>query len=138
MSWQPGLSLRLTVSLQNNVAFPHLELCEAHQAQDCIKCSTGPSIGVVRITHLPDAGMDDSEVEATEFYYSDRAPEDWVISGPLGMAGHGRGRHFSTWADAEHWARPFYGKRYKGRLPDEPNSGGRWAFLVKGPRGLTN
>ena len=120
------------------VSFAHLEHCQVHEEEDCAKCRNEPSDAPVRVTHLPNAGMADGEVEETEFFYSDRAPEDWVISGPLGAGGHGRGRPFFTWLEAESWARCFYGGRYKGRLPDEPNSGGRWAFLVKGPRGVTN
>jgi len=83
----------------------------------------------------PHLGMDADEVENTEFAYSTRAPEDWVISGPLGESGHGRGRPFFSWDDAETWARHFYGARFRCRKPDEPNSGGRWAFVIKGPRG---
>ncbi len=125
-------------SNESNVAFSHLVLCQLHEEQDCPKCSAEPVTAPVLITRPPDIGMDDSEVEQTEFFYSDRAPEDWVISGPLGESGHGRGRYFPTWRDAEQWARGFYKVRFKGRLPDEPNSGGRYAFLIKGPRGHTN
>lgn len=87
---------------------------------------------------IPSILMDDEAVERTEFSYSDRAPEDWVISGPLGDSGKGKGRPFDTWADAEAWAREFYGYRFKGRKPDEPGSLGRWAFVIRGPRGTTN
>jgi len=86
---------------------------------------------------IPHMGMDDDEVENTDFGYSTRGPDDWVSSGPLGEGGHGRGRAFDTWVDAEAWARDFYGQRFKGKKPDEPNSGGRWAFIIKGPRGAT-
>jgi len=79
--------------------------------------------------------MEDDEVEHTEFHYSDRAPDDWVISGPLGENGHGKGREFDTWDQAEAWAREFYGWKFRGRKPDEPGSHGRWAFVIKGPRG---
>jgi hypothetical protein len=79
--------------------------------------------------------MDDADVENIEFAYSDRAPEDWVSSGPLGNDFFGPGRYFETWPEAEAWAREFYGKRFKGRKPDEPGSAGRWAFVIRGPRG---
>ncbi len=93
---------------------------------------------VIIVPTTPDALMSDEEVEAADFGYSIRAPEDWVISGPLGGDGFGRGRHFMTWPEAEAWGREFYGPRFKGRLQDEPGCAGRWALLVKGPRGLTN
>ncbi len=83
----------------------------------------------------PNLGMSDADVESTDFDYTTRSKEDWVSSGPLGENGHGKGRCFSTWVAAEAWAREFYGERYKGRKPEEPNSGGRWAFIIKGPRG---
>jgi hypothetical protein len=84
---------------------------------------------------VPTVLMDDDEVEATEFLYSDRAPTDWVVSGPLGESGFGKGRDFPTWEAAEEWAKDFYGWRFRGRKPDEPGSHGRWAFVIKGPRG---
>lgn len=84
----------------------------------------------------PNCMMDDEDVANTEFAYSDRAPEDWVISGPLGYdSAFGKGRHFETWQEATAWAETFYGKRLKGRKPDEPGSTGRWAFVIRGPRG---
>lgn len=84
---------------------------------------------------VPDIGMEDADVEATEFEYSTRGPSDWVSSGPLGDA-PGRGRRFDTWEAAEAWARGFFGKRLKGRIPEAQRDGAnRWAFLIKGPRG---
>lgn len=86
---------------------------------------------------FPDITMGDGAVESTEFTYSDRAADDWVVGGPLGEGMEtARGRWFDTWADAEAWARAKYGARLKGRKPDEPGSGRRWAFIIRGPRGL--
>lgn len=80
--------------------------------------------------------MEDDDVERSEFEYSTRAPEDWVISGPLGRESSGFGRYFDTWEAAEEWARGFYDKRLKGRVPEAQRDGhNRWAFLIKGPRG---
>jgi hypothetical protein len=117
-------------------AFSHLEICEKHEELDCARCAAADAGAIPRIL-TPHMGMADDEVETTEFFYSDRAPEDWVVSGPLGENGHGNGRSFATIGEAEKWARGFYGWRFKGRLPDE-GFGGRWAMLVRGPRGLTN
>ncbi len=119
---------------------PRLGTCQIHELDNCQKCSSDSELHVLpRVTYLPDVGMEDAEVASTEFYYSDRAPTDWVISGPLGSAGHGRGRAFRTWGAAEAWGRAFYGPRYKGRLPDEGVvSWGRWALLVRGPRGVVS
>lgn len=85
----------------------------------------------------PDCMMDENDVENTEFDYSDRAPDDWVSSGPLGDSGFGRGRPFEDWDAAEAWARKFYGWRYRGRKAEEPGCLGRWAFIIRGPRGVT-
>lgn len=88
---------------------------------------------------VPDIGMEDDDVERTEFAYSIRGPEDWVASGPLGPAGRGNGRHFETLEAAEAWAKSFYGARLKGRIPEAQREGAnRWAFLIKGPRGEVN
>lgn len=81
----------------------------------------------------PEYWMGDAEVEDLAFEYPDRAPEDWVISGPLGNA-RGPGRSFRSWGAAERWAREFYGDRLKGRI-QEAQEGTRWAFLIRGPRG---
>lgn len=86
----------------------------------------------------PTCMMDDAAVENTEFVYSDRGPDDWVSSGPLGDFGVWRKnteRHFDNWDEATAWAKGFYGVRFKGRKPDEPGCAGRWAFVIKGPRG---
>ncbi len=82
--------------------------------------------------------MEDDEVENADFDYSDRAPDDWVSSGPLGTHGVGPGRRFMSWRTAEEWAREFYGVRYRGRIPEAQREGcNRWAFLIRG-RGQTN
>lgn len=79
----------------------------------------------------PNCMMDESDVENTEFAYSDRAATDWVSSGPLGEGGHGKGRLFETWDEAEAWARDFYKWRFRGRKPEEPGCHGRWAFVIR-------
>ena len=82
----------------------------------------------------PSYVLSDDEVEATEWEYPDRAPGDWVISGPLGSEGTGRGRWFANWRQAEKWAREKYGFRFKRRVPEAAQYGASWAFLV-GPMG---
>lgn len=82
---------------------------------------------------VPEYWMEEAELEALEFEYPDRHPDDWVISGTLGDAA-GPGRRFPSWGAAERWARQFYGARYKGRI-QESEEGFRWAFLIRGPRG---
>lgn len=85
---------------------------------------------------VPEYWMDETELETVEFVYSDRHPDDWVISGPLGRA-KGPGRRFLSWGHAERWARHFYGERFKGRVQEAfTPEGTRWAFLIKGPRGV--
>jgi hypothetical protein len=85
---------------------------------------------------FPTIEMDEAAVEATEFGYSIQGPDDWVIGGPLGEGMEEvRGRWFETWPEAEAWAREKYGPRLKGRKPEEPGSGRRWAFIIRGPRG---
>ncbi len=87
---------------------------------------------------IPDCSMEDGDVESMEVEYSSRAPEDWVSSGPLGL-NQGRGRRFRDVESATRWARQFYGKRLKGIVPEAQRDGaGRWAFLIKGPRGDVN
>ncbi len=82
--------------------------------------------------------MEDDEVENADFDYSDRAPDDWVSSGPLGTHGAGPGRRFMSWRTAEAWAREFYGVRYRGRIPEAQREGAnRWAFRIRG-KGHTN
>lgn len=77
----------------------------------------------------PDIGMDDDEVESTEFEYSTRAPGDYVVSGPLGDGG-GPGHRFQTVTAALIWlTRKVGGKRIKQRIR-ESEAGGRWSFLV--------
>jgi hypothetical protein len=84
---------------------------------------------------VPEYWMDEAELETLEFAYSDRHPNDWVISGPLGHA-TGPGRRFRSWGAAERWAREFYGDRFKGRVQEAYTpEGTRWAFLIRGPRG---
>ena len=82
---------------------------------------------------VPDIGMEDDEVEFTEFVYSTRHPDDWVISGPLN--GGGPGRKFDSWRAAADWARGFYGNKYKGPAFPPDDGALRWGFLIRGPRG---
>ena len=82
-----------------------------------------------RRSSTPTDDLSDDEVESTEWDYSDRAPGDWVISGPLGHLGGGPGRRFATVKQAERWAREKYGYRFK-RPVVEAIPGDRWAFLI--------
>jgi hypothetical protein len=89
---------------------------------------------------IPTDAMDDEDVETADIDYSIRAPEDWVVGGPLGPHGYGRGRHFGSWDEVAAWAKDFYGARYKELkgTEEERNGQARWAVLVKGPRGVVN
>jgi hypothetical protein len=79
---------------------------------------------------VPEVWMADEDVAELEFDYSDRAPSDFVISGPLN-GGPGPGRRFESWMAAERWAREFYGARFKRRI-EIPEESYRWGFLVRG------
>lgn len=84
---------------------------------------------------VPEYHMDASEVEETEFHYSDRAPTDFVVSGPLGGHGRGPGRYFPSVKQAAAWARSTYGRKLLGRIDDATKFGGnRWAFLIRPTR----
>lgn len=84
---------------------------------------------------IPEHHMSDEEVEMMFVDYSTRAPEDWVISGPLGTHGRGPGRRFDSMSQAWRWARNKYGPRLKGRIAEATLFGGnRWAFLIRGER----
>jgi hypothetical protein len=84
---------------------------------------------------IPEYHLGDDEVEAMFVDYSTRAPEDWVISGPLGGHGSGPGRRFDTIKEAQKWAKEKYGERLRGRISEATLFGGnRWAFLVRGER----
>lgn len=86
----------------------------------------------------PESTMSDDEVEGTAWSYSDRAVDDWVISGPLGDQPVGKGRWFRNWTIAEFWARTFYGDRVRGPVAElhSTPSLGRWGFVIRGPRGV--
>lgn len=87
---------------------------------------------------VPTIDTDDEAMDAglVEVDYSDRAPDDWVSSGPLGEA-RGAGRRFADWAAAERWARRFYGQRFKRRVDGWLEDSPRWAFVIRG-RGTGN
>jgi hypothetical protein len=72
----------------------------------------------------PDIGMTDDEVEATEFRYSVRGPDDYVVSRPLD--------YFRGPQLAERWARMKWGDRYKGRL-QEAEQWGHYVFVIRRP-----
>lgn len=61
--------------------------------------------------------------------YSDRAPGDWVISGPL-VEGACRGRLFGSPVEALQWAAAKYG-RQRVRLVRSDEEATRWAVLIK-------
>jgi hypothetical protein len=77
----------------------------------------------------PSYHLDDDEVAETAWDYSDRAPDDFVISGPL-PDGWGPGRPFESVARAARWCRLKYGYRFR-RMITEAESGGRWAALIR-------
>lgn len=88
----------------------------------------------------PTVDSDDDAVADTEYAYSILNKEtDFVIGGPLGEstkkhweAGRfGERRWFESWAEAEAWAKAFYGDRLKGRKPSEPGDTRQWAFIVR-------
>jgi hypothetical protein len=80
----------------------------------------------------PEYHMDDEDVAGLDIDYSIRAPEDWVISGPLALGG-GPGRRFQNIEEAWGWVRERYGSRVRYRIPEATLRGGnRWAFLIKG------
>lgn len=85
---------------------------------------------------VPTIDTDDEDIGNLEVEYSDRAPDDWVASGPLGEA-RGPGRRFADWGAAERWARRFYGQRFKGRVTGAPEDSLRWCFVIRG-RGKGN
>lgn len=89
----------------------------------------------------PQCFMDVEDVERLNVPYSTRSPGDWISSGTLvpmeTEPGRRPARYFETWDEAEVWARGFFGDRFKGRVFDAFNSGSpRWAFIIKGPRGV--
>lgn len=84
---------------------------------------------IIREHPTPQYWMGDDEVAELEFDYDDRAPTDFVISGPLAGT-DGPGRSFPDWDDAEKWAREKYGSRFKRRMP-APEDSPRWAFLIR-------
>ncbi len=78
---------------------------------------------------VPDHSMTDEEVETLPIDYSTRAPDDYVVSGPL-PHGNGPGVRFSSVGAALFWlTRRVGGNRIKQRI-HEAEEGGRWAFLV--------
>jgi hypothetical protein len=86
------------------------------------------------LPRVPDHSMSDEEVESLPIEYSTRAPDDYVVSGPL-PHGNGPGHRFSSVAAALIWlTRRVGGERIKQRIT-EAEEGGRWAFLVSPKRG---
>lgn len=79
----------------------------------------------------PGHELDDDEVESTEWSYSDRAPDDFLVSGPVGEEGVGRGRWFPDDLEAARWVRERYGPRVRRRAPENEMEGLRWAYLIK-------
>ena len=73
----------------------------------------------------------EEEVEATEWEYSDRAPTDFLVSGPLGADGVGPGRVFASHRHAEIYVRSKYGTRVRRAAPEAEMDGERWAFLIR-------
>jgi hypothetical protein len=86
----------------------------------------------------PTHDLEEEDVEKMHVEYSVRAPDDWIISGPLGFRG-GTGRRFPNWDEAEAWARAFYGSRFKGRVRElsSHTEQVRYGFWIA-KRGQTN
>lgn len=83
----------------------------------------------------PEYHLSDDDVEGMFVDYSTRAPEDWVISGPLGEHGRGPGRHFASMKEARGWAKEKYGARVRRQIIEARRFGGnRWAFLIRGEK----
>ncbi len=81
----------------------------------------------------PEYHHSDEEVEGMDIVYSIRAPEDWVLSGPLGVNGGGPGRRFASAPDAEAHVRKLHGDRVMWRIREASNSScNRWAWLIRG------
>lgn len=81
----------------------------------------------------PTIEMSEDEVEQTEFSYTDRSPDDWVLSGPVTeLLGRGPGRRFESVKEAWRWAKEKYGPRLRGRIREAEEFGGRWAFVIRG------
>ncbi len=81
------------------------------------------------IPDSPDCEMTDADVEAAQFKYSDRAPNDYVVSGPIGDT-NGRGRWFETHYRALRYYRMKFGDRFRGVVP-EAEQYGKYAFLIR-------
>lgn len=90
-----------------------------------------PELSEVR---TPEYHMSDDDVEGLDIEYSTRAPEDWVISGPLPNGG-GPGRVMPNVKAAAKFVSEKYGDCVKGRIPEATkNNGNRWAYLIDGKR----
>lgn len=70
-------------------------------------------------------GVDGVPLE--NYTYSDRAPEDWVVSGPC-IPGI-KGRYFKSPQEALAWAQDKYGSWRVSLLEPQPKT--RWAILVR-------
>jgi hypothetical protein len=82
----------------------------------------------------PSVELTEEEVEVTEWEYSDRAPTDFLVSGPIGAEGTewaGPGRAFSSHRHAEIYVRSKYGNRVRRAAPEAEMDGDRWAFLIR-------
>lgn len=90
-----------------------------------------PLADPVELLAAPDVDMSDEEVEAAQFRYDDRHPTDFLVSGPVGDEGVGRGRWFPTDAAAERWVADKYGNRVRRRAPENEMEGLRWAYLIR-------
>lgn len=79
---------------------------------------------------VPVLDTEDNTIGVTSYNYSDRAPSDWIVSGPLtGFTAIYRGREFDTVKQAEEWCRWFYGPRFK-RMWITPQPG-MWSALIR-------
>lgn len=77
----------------------------------------------------PNIDTSEKELEHGEYEieYSDRGPNDIVLSGPL-LGGWGPGRFFQSRGAALVWATQKYGPGRVKKVKEQP---GRWAYLVK-------
>lgn len=85
------------------------------------------------IRSIEDAAIDLPHVDGLELgvRYSDRAPGDYIVSGPIG-AGGGVGRRFDDADDARAWCVATYGPRLKDfRCQQVTAAAQRWVALIR-------
>lgn len=65
--------------------------------------------------------------------YSDRGPNDYILSGPLG-AGTARGRRFDNLQEARNWILEHFSDRLRGEVTwNRQESNPQWFALIRPP-----